>query len=74
VPEEPDVPLARMGLFAPNCDHHLNLNVSSFYDISLTNGVDELSMHDLTSNWIQDVQPYRAIHAPEGELRSVCPE
>jgi len=74
VPEEPDVPLARTGLFAPNCDHHLNLNVSSFYDISLTNGVDELSMHDLTSNWIQGVQPYRAIHAPEGELRSVCPE
>ncbi|MEC9398197.1 MAG: pectin acetylesterase-family hydrolase, partial [Myxococcota bacterium] len=74
VPEEPDVPLAQMGLFAPNCDHHLNLNVSSFYDISLTNGADEFSMHDLASNWVQGIQPYRAIHSPSGDLTSVCTE
>lgn len=72
-PEEPDVPLTQMGLFAPNCNHHLNLNVSSFYELSLTNGVEELSMHDLMSNWVRGAQPYRAIHAPTGALTSMCP-
>lgn len=73
IPEESDVALDTFGLFVPSCDHHLNLNVTSFYDIRLTNGADELSMHDLSSNWVRGAQPSQAIHNPTGGLTSVCP-
>lgn len=56
-PSEADVPLARAGLFAPNCDHHLNLSVSNFYDVRITNGSTEISMNDVLWNWVNGTQP-----------------
>ncbi len=73
VAEESDIPLERMGLFAPSCDHHLNLNVSSFYEVMLMSGAESVSMHDLLSRWVRDTPPYRAIHEPTAGLTSVCP-
>jgi hypothetical protein len=72
VPEESDVPLDTFGIFAPNCDHHLNLNVTDFYDVRATNGAEEVSMHDLLSNWVRGTQPSRVIHNPSAGIASVC--
>jgi hypothetical protein len=72
-PDDPGVPIAQTGLFAPSCDHHLALNGANFYDVAITNGADALSMHDLLSNWVEGTQPTRAIHEPTSGLASVCP-
>jgi hypothetical protein len=65
--------LDTFGIFARNCDHHLNLNVTDFYDVGVSNGSEELSMHDLLSNGVRGMQPLRAIHDPTGGLASVWP-
>lgn len=73
VPEETDVPISQAGVFAPACDHHLNLTVTSFYEVRVTNGTESRSMHDLLSNWAHGEQPVQAIHDTTAGLTSVCP-
>jgi len=73
--EETDAQAVEPGIFAPNCGHHVNLEVGDFYRIQLTRqqGNMTLSNHDVLSNWVSGSGATQVIHNPNDGVTSVCP-
>lgn len=60
-------------VFAPNCGHHVNLEVSDFYRIALTDGNATVSNADMLHAWATDSLTERIlVHATDGPWTSVC--
>ena len=61
------------GVFGPNCQEHVYLEVGKFYEVVLADGVTTRSFHDVLWNWVTGGTPTILITNPSAGVTSICP-